>query len=321
MTLRRSSARVAIGLIAALALSAVPAGAQDGLARAKNLYQSANYDEALSVLDQLRDQLKDQAASDSAPGALPDIAAYRVFCLLALGRADEAHQGIGAILREDPRYRPSETETSPRIRAVFEDDRRRLLPQIFQERYERAKASFERKEFQPAADQFKALMLLLEDPVLAGEESRSDLRMVISGFSDLAQAAVGSQAPIRAAATPAAPAPPAVQSAAPPAPAPAAVAHIYNASDTDVVPPIAISKKPMTWTPPATGVFRGDLGGFLELIIDERGNVASAKLQKPVYPGFDVNVVQAAREWKYQPALRQGVPVAYRILAEVKLTR
>ena len=328
MTLRRSSARVAIGLIASLALSA-PAGAQDAIARAKNLYQSANYDEALSVLDQLKAQLKDQPAADSAAGALPEIAAYRVFCLLALGRADEAHQGIGAILREDPRYRPSESETSPRIRAVFEEDRRRLLPQIFQERYERAKATFERKEFQSAADQFKALMSLIDDPVMAGEESRSDLRMVISGFSDLAQAAVGTQAavgapaaagsptPARAAATPS-PAP-VLQMAA--AAAPAELLHIFNASDADVVPPVAVSKKPMTWVPPRTGALRGDLSGLLELIIDENGNVVSAKLQKPVYPGFDANVIQAAKEWKYQPALRQGVPVSYRILAEVKLTR
>jgi len=321
---------VAIGLIASLALSA-PAGAQDGIARAKNLYQSANYDEALSVLDQLKSQVNEQPSNDNAAGALPEIAAYRVFCLLALGRADEAHQGIGAILREDPRYRPSESETSPRIRAVFEEDRRRLLPQIFQERYERAKATYERKEFQSAADQFKALMSLIDDPVLAGEESRSDLRMVISGFSDLAQAAVGTQA---AASTPAAagsqaPAParaaatrspgPGLQMAA--AAAPAELLHVFNASDADVVPPVAVSKKPMTWTPPRTGVLPGDLTSVLELIIDEKGNVVSAKLQRPLSPGFDASVVQAAKEWKYQPALRQGVPVSYRILAEVKWTR
>jgi len=74
MILRRSSACVAIGLIASLALSA-PAGAQDTIARAKNLYQSANYDEALSVLDQLKSQLKDQPSNDTAAGALPEIAA------------------------------------------------------------------------------------------------------------------------------------------------------------------------------------------------------------------------------------------------------
>src|SRR6266550_3784191 len=161
MILRRSRARVAMGLVASLALSALPAGAQDTIARAKSLYQSADYDEALSVLDHLK--------SDSASEPAPEIAAYRVFCLLALGRADEARQNIEAILRRDPGYQPSESEASPRIRTVFKDERRRLLPRIFQERYDQAKTSFEHKEFQSAADQFKTLLALADDPALVGE--------------------------------------------------------------------------------------------------------------------------------------------------------
>ena len=290
-----------MGLVAALAVSVVPAGAQNAITRAKDLYQSADYDEALSVLDTLK--------SDPASGALQEVAAYRVFCLLALGRGEEAHQSIGAILRQDPGYQPSASEASPRIRAVFEDDRRRLLPQILQERYELAKASFLRKEFQSASDQFKTLMSLIDDPALVGEESRPDFRMVISSFSDLAQAAVVSQAPARAEDRPLNPV---VQAAAPETP------RIYDADDSDVVPPVALSRKALTWTPP--GGVRTEFTGVLELIVDEKGNVTSASLKKRVYPGFDLKVIQAAREWKYQPAVRQGVPVSYRILAEVKLT-
>jgi periplasmic protein TonB len=338
MTLRRAGARVVAGLIAALAFGAVPAGAQDTIARAKNLYQSADYDEALTVLDQLK--------KDPVAGASPEVAAYRVFCLLALGRSDEAHLGIGAILRLDPRYQPSESETSPRIRTVFDDERRRLLPQIFQERYDRAKASLERKEFQSAADQFKSLTALMDDPALAGQPSRADLRMVISGFSDLAQAALSAQAPppappaprpspspssgagpgagpgVGPAAGPAAPAgaPSAVPPPAKPAvPAPAVDTRIYAANDIDVVPPVAVSKKMPLWRPPAGTVLWHEYVGMLEVVVDERGNVTSAAFRTSVHPLFDANVVQAARYWKFRPASRQGQPVRYRALIEVKL--
>src|ERR1041385_2478621 len=159
MGLRRSCARRVLGLIASLALFACPAAAQDIMTRAKNLYQTADYDQALSVLDQLK--------SDPGADAIPDVAAYLVFCLVALGRSDEARASIAIILRRDPGYQPSESEASPRIRAVFEEGRKRLLPKIFQERYASAKAAFERKDFKSAADQFKTLLALVDDPAAA----------------------------------------------------------------------------------------------------------------------------------------------------------
>jgi TonB family protein len=308
MTLRRLSARVAMGLVASLALSVVPAAAQDAITRAKNLYQSADYDEALSVLDQLK--------IDPASETVPEIAAYRVFCLLALGRSGEADLGIGAILKQDPRYQPSESETSPRIRAVFEDERRRLLPQILQERYERAKASFERKEFQSAADQFKTLLSLIDDPALAGEESRTDFRMVISGFFDLAQAAMGTQTPPPA--TPSIPPPTVAVAPNPATPAAAVKAQIYSANDTDVVPPVTMSKKMPSWPQGTVELWHG-LVGLLEVVVDEQGNVAVASIKRSVHPIFDAKLLQAARDWKFRPASRQGQPVSYRALIEVKV--
>src|SRR6187401_1575645 len=107
MIVRRSCARVLMGLIASLVLTAWPASAQDPITRAKTLYESADYDQALAVLDQLK--------SDPLAESVPDVAAYRVFCLLALGRSAEANENIAAILRRDPRYQPSETDASPRI--------------------------------------------------------------------------------------------------------------------------------------------------------------------------------------------------------------
>jgi len=297
--------------------------AQEALTRAKDLYQSAAYDDALTLLE--------SAKNDPAAVATPEADAYRVFCLIALGRNDEARQAIGTLLKKDPLYHPSDTETSPRIRSVFEDERRRLLPQIFQERYEQAKATYGRKEYPAAVDQFKTVVALLDDPLTGGQQARTDLRMVATGFLDLATAA----------ATP--PAPPPTAVAAAPAPnvplAPASVVpsvttdstptaavsmaglqppRIYSATDRDVTAPVAISKRMPSMRRGGPAIWR-EYDGTLELVIDEVGNVSVANIRKSIHPVFDALLLQAARDWKFKPALRQGIPVSYRTFIDVKL--
>src|SRR5262245_43594552 len=84
---------------------------------AKDLYASARYDEALSVLNGLRiGDAVDRRAVEQ----------YRSLCLLALGRPAEAETAIAAVVKEDPTYRPSDSE-SPRVRTMFTDVRKRLL--------------------------------------------------------------------------------------------------------------------------------------------------------------------------------------------------
>ena len=107
---------------------ALPAAAQfDGstpqgpLNTAKDLYASARYDEALSVLNGLR--IGESADRKS-------VEQYRSLCLLALGRASEAETAIAAVVTADPTYRPGESDTAPRVRATFADVRKRLLPEL-----------------------------------------------------------------------------------------------------------------------------------------------------------------------------------------------
>ena len=105
----------------------VAAFAQDALLRAKGLYASADYEEALQVLQ----TLKGKAANTEAE-------AYQVFCLVALGRKDEAKAAVEAIVRVDPLYRPAEGQVSPRIRSFYDDVRRPLLPEVVRLSYGRA---------------------------------------------------------------------------------------------------------------------------------------------------------------------------------------
>src|SRR5947207_12510481 len=113
--------------------------AEDSLAAARELYSSASYEEALSILNRLR--------AASVPGEeSPAIEQYRAFCLLALGRSDEALKAIEALIVTAPAYRPSDADMAPRVRSTFSDARRRLLPGIIQQRYAQAKTAFDQKQ-------------------------------------------------------------------------------------------------------------------------------------------------------------------------------
>ena len=168
---------------------------------------------------------------------------YRAFCLLALGKSTEAAQAIEAVVSADPSYHPSDSDVSPRVRAAFSDVRRRLLPDLAQQKYASAKAAFDRKDFRTASENFGQLLELFADPDLAQAASRpplTDLRMLTVGFRDLSLQAL---APPPA---PAAPPPPQVAVvtpppvAAPPAPDPL---RIYASSDTNVVPPSTVRQE------------------------------------------------------------------------------
>src|SRR5215471_12798791 len=166
-----------IGLLVWLGLLPATARAQETLAHAKDLYLSAAYDEALAVLEQLKSQ----------PATTTEVQQYRMFCLLALQRGDEARNAIEDIVTADPFYRPSETQTSPRILSVFQETRKAMLPGLVQRSYANAKALFEKKDPQ-ALSQFELVLKLLDDPDLKNAAQLADMRTVVSGFRDLSKA-------------------------------------------------------------------------------------------------------------------------------------
>jgi TonB family protein len=312
VTARRMRHFVVLGLVTLAILGPVSRlRAQDALARAKDLYLSAAYDEALVVLEQLKSQ--------PAPATGTEVEQYRVFCLLALERSDEARKAIADIVTADPFYRPSDTQTSPRIRAVFDETRKALLPGLVQRKYADAKASFEKKDPE-ALSQFDFVLVLLDDPDLKGASQLADLRTVVSGFRDLSKA-------IAAVPPPAAPTP--IET-----PAPAQVAESAATQAATVVdpspdrapdvslgftPPVVISQPIPRWTPPNTVDRRFGFKGLIEVTIDENGNVTSAKLQRSVHPLYDGKLLAMARTWKYKPAMRNGVPTSSLKVVEIQL--
>lgn len=305
MCVLRARAPLVLVLLACLECALGAAG-QDTLARAKDLYGLAAYDEALAILNRLHET--------APPAVTSEVAGYQVLCLLALGRTDDAQKAIEALVKSDPLYRPSESIMSPRTRARFDTVRRELLPGIVQQTYDKAKAAFDRKELPVALAEFDRVIGLLEEPGLADVQNMADLRRLAIGFRDLSKAAVA-DLPASPAATNANLAAPAAAASAP-APEPA---RTYTGDDAGVAPPIVVSRRMPAWTPRHEIEKRQEFRGLLEIVISEAGDVASAVLVRTIHPTYDQPIVEASRTWKFRPAMRNGVPVKYRMTIEIRL--
>jgi len=286
-----------------------PAAAQQEpgqIAAARDLYASARYDEALALLNGLRPQEQGNTAN------LRSIEQYRSLCLLALGRTAEAEVAIAAVVAADPMYLPSETEAAPRVRSAFSEVRQRQLPDIARTRYSTAKAAFDRKEYPAAEHQFRDLLRLIDDPDMGGR--LADLRMLVSGFVDLAVAAAAPPAP-----EPARPEP--RREDPPSAPAQPAMdpQKIFTGDDDGIVAPTAI-RQDVPRVPVQISSQTRDRG-VLELTIDEQGRVIQAKLRLSLHPIYDSQLLGAARDWRYQPATLNGRPVKFRKIIQITVTK
>jgi len=307
MHVRRIAPALAI-LVAVCALdSSRLSAADDGLTRAKALYAAASYDEALSELDNLK--------SAATPDDVITIDVYRVFCLLALDRRDEARTMIDRIFHEDPTYVPPSDVASPRIQSIFHDVRRQSLPKIVMERYASAKSAFDKKEPR-ARQQFDDLLHLLDDPDLEEGSALNDLRAVASAFRDLTTA-MAAAAPT----TTTAEAKPSQAPEAPPKtiPAPEPPADIiYTSADTDVIPPVVKFQKLPVWRPTGKEPTQ-DVRGVLRVLIDKTGSVVSATMFAGTLPAYDQALLKAAKDWKFQPARKGNASVQYLKLIEIRL--
>ena len=320
---------------------------QDPVPNVRELYLSADYEGALTVLD-----LLDRPTSDSHA----ELADYRVLCLLALDRRDEARQAIRAIVERDPAHRLSDVQASPRMRTAFQDLRKALLPDVVQRMYAEAKAKFDKHD-PSAADTFDRLLTLLDDPDLK-DAQLSDLRAVASGFRDLSKAANAAPvpettsqevrpkaettpAPVRSLAG-------ASSGAGKPETAPVRVkadttnnkptAPLTGPPDKIRVTPdgasLVFSPKP----PPPVGVemalavsqpmpqwsrrwikTQQNYDSTLELTIDPQGKVTTAALRRPLHPMFDKALLKLAQTWKYTPARLNGTPVPFHKLIEIHI--
>jgi hypothetical protein len=290
--------------LAAPAFAQLRDGRENPLSAARDLYASARYDEALAVLNGL------QPTNDGGASDRKSIEQYRSLCLLALNRGTEAESAIAAVVMADPLFMPGEAEASPRVRAAFSDVRQRLLPEIAATRYAAAKATYDRKEYAAAEQQFRDLVILLNDPQIGSRSG--DLRTLAAGFVDLAAAAAAPPPEPKRAEPPPAPAPV-------PAPVVPKPAHVWTGEEPGVTPPVALRQEvPRV---PNTLSTQARERGLLEVLIDEQGRVTGLTMRLSIHPMYDPLLMAAARDWRYKPAMVAGAPVKFRKLIQVAVDR
>lgn len=273
------------------------ASAQDLLEPARALYASADYEGALSAFGRLKN------AETGSTVSVVEIDRYRVLCLVALGRAEEADQVIESILTHDPLYELAPADAPPRIRAAFSQVRRRVLPGIVRGLYVEAKAAYDRKAFSDAVQKMEKTLHLLQTLDAADQPALADLRTLATGFRDLSLASL----------------PPAPVEATAPSNA-EAITERSGAGVVQFTDPVVRRQV----LPPWMGVFSGTLldaefRGTIEVEIDERGDVVGATITQPIHALYDASLLRAARDWKYEPARANGRPVKVNKRVEVVL--
>jgi tetratricopeptide (TPR) repeat protein len=301
---------VSIAVIAACltVLGSRTAGAalqDDPLSAARTLYINAAYEEALAALD----RLTESPASNARDRAT--IHHYRALCLLALNRPQEAAGAIEAMVVQDPLYSPPQDELSPRTRQTFAQVQRRLLPSLAQERYARAKSTYEAGRPAEAVAEFDRVLEIL-DVIPAGGDApalMADLRVLAAGFRELASAAA----------------------AALPQPEPTSASTAAAAVGRDdpqaravlpqivVTPPVTVRQDVPQW--PRGVPFPDPAVAVIEVVIGPEGRVVEARLQKTVHPFYDQLLLAAARNWTYRPAMRDGHPTPFVKAVRVELSR
>jgi len=302
----RTGFQAAIVLTASLTSFSSAFGSDDRLTRAKDLYLSAAYEDALTLLDGLT------SAGVSPEGT--EAAEYRVFCLLALQRSTDAQKAIETVVAADPFYLPSEGQASPRIRTIFREVRQGLLPVVVQRSYSEAKSAFDRKDPGTLA-LFDRLLTLLDDPDLKNLAVFTDLRTVATGFRDLSKAMVSPpQQPATEPGADRAASSPTVGAATP-----AIGSNVTSPVDAPLIPPVVVSQQLPRWAPPRVQDREKDFSGTLEIMIDEEGKVIAATISKSIHPIYDQELLKAARTWRFKPATKGGKPTRYLKVIDILL--
>lgn len=313
------------------------------------LYAAASYDDALTAFEDARKidlALDDRVALDR----------HRMLCLLALGREAAADEAAASLLETKPDFVLTASDASPRVRAMFDETRRRVLPAVVRRVYTDARRAYDSGDYAQARDGFSHLAELLADPqVAAADPAFSDLGTLTDGFLQLSAAAIDRRsarrddetvqaalavlqpgiafAPVASpmAAAMSAPAfdsaavveasdtgaPAATTTAMAPPPFTPLGIFTYDWRDRDVRPPVAVANAVSGWWGSMGEPATGTPLGAIDIVVDELGQVVDARIHQSVNRVYDAALLESVKAWRYRPATKDGRPVKYRRITSV----
>ena len=161
---------------AAVAALAINTAAQEELTQAKGLYESASDTEALAALNQIEN-----------PADVVEVETYRALRFLALGRSKEAEQSLETLALSRPFHTFDDSDASPRLVRLYQDVRRRTLPEASKQIYQRARASFDNGDMTDAARHFKDVVALADSVPQEHAALMAELKMLAAGFVRLTE--------------------------------------------------------------------------------------------------------------------------------------
>jgi TonB family protein len=75
---------------------------------------------------------------------------------------------------------------------------------------------------------------------------------------------------------------------------------------------VAIEQRMPAMTPQMQMITRAmKTNCVIDVLVDEEGRVAEATIRQSLNSNFDTLIVRTARQWKYRPAMKDGVAVRY----------
>jgi tetratricopeptide (TPR) repeat protein len=262
---------------------------QEALQKVKALYAAAAYEDVLAMITALPNDAR-----------VPNVDQYRAFCLIALGQTEQAQGVIEKLVAADPSYMPDPAEMSPRVLEVFNATRHRVLPTVAKRLYTDAKVSLDRKDRDDAVARFEQLLRVIDSA--GGLAEFSDLRVLASGFLDLSRALPATKMP--------APAP--VEA---PVEASTASAPVPTASTA----PKAIKQDLPRWSPFDNLTRLNEFSGAIRVRVGPDGKVQKAEMVRRTHPSYDALLLERARSWTYEPAMKDGVAISADVVVEVRL--
>jgi hypothetical protein len=271
------------------------------LAKAKALYDSAAYEEALTVL---------------APMETPQAQQYTALCMLALGRTQDATKAVDLLVSAAPLLDLSSEDVPPRFVTLVAEAKKRLVPGIARKTFNEGRDQFRSGDREQAVAKFDLVMSLTGMPGFKETADAEDLRTLASGFIELARATAAARPEPKAADSKSA------ESTSPTAQEPVAdpaLAQLAPAAgrSADVIQAVAIRQ-----TIPAVPTGIAGVGGptaAVKIAIGSDGKVIAASMQQNSHPLYDRMVLQAARDWLYTPAMLNGKPVASEKVVSIQL--
>ena len=264
----------ACGWVALMLCLSSSTGAQVTEVDFRTLYAAAEYDKALEAI----------ASLDSV-----EAQQYKALCLLALGRQADANTAIEALVNASPTFVPSSEDAPPRFVELVTKVRQKLLPVIARRTFADGRDRYTSKATGEALTQFSLVLTLLSDPAFTDAMPNRIWKRWPrdSSISRMRRRRLPS---------------PCLQNRRrrrPPTRDPDGATEGYG-------PHSARTERPADAYGHRDPCDR-KAGGSRPDRCDREGDEATVK--ESVHPRYDRIVTEAARDWRYTPATRDGSPI------------